>query len=81
MKICGVALMLAVFLTGAALSPVADKRVLSVLIVDGINNHDWEAGTRGIQALLAAAPGRFRVDVSTTPPREAPAEEWKSWRP
>ena len=55
--------------------------LLSVLIVDGVNNHDWEAGTRGIQAVLAASPGRFRVDVSTTPPREAPPEAWKSWRP
>jgi hypothetical protein len=65
---------------GGAPSTTAKERVLSALIVDGINNHDWEAGTRGLQALLAAAH-RFRVDVSTTPPREAPAAAWNGWRP
>ncbi len=66
--------------TDAARSP--HDRVLSALIVDGVNNHDWEAGTRGIQALLASAgAGRFKVDVSTTPPRDAPPDAWKAWRP
>jgi uncharacterized protein len=53
---------------------------ISVLVIDGINNHDWQAGTRAIREILEAA-GRFRVDVSTTPPREAPASAWDSWRP
>ena len=33
----------------------ADERPISVLIVDGINNHDWQAGTEGIQSILRAA--------------------------
>jgi uncharacterized protein len=57
----------------------AQKR-LTVLIVDGINNHDWEAGTRAVKAILAAT-GRFTVDVSTTPPRTAALTEWANWRP
>ncbi|HZS03250.1 MAG TPA: ThuA domain-containing protein [Blastocatellia bacterium] len=56
------------------------KQRLSVLIVDGINNHDWEAGTRAVSSILAAT-GRFNVEVSTTPPREAPKEAWDKWRP
>jgi len=56
------------------------KPRLSVLIIDGINNHDWEAGTQAVRAILTST-GRFNVDVSTTPPREAPKEAWQGWRP
>src|SRR5437868_3641434 len=48
----------------AALSPAAPK--LSALIVDGVNNHDWAAGTRAIQSILEGS-GRFTVEVSTWP--------------
>lgn len=53
---------------------------MSVLIIDGINNHDWEAGTRAAQAILTKT-GRFTVEISTTPPRGAPREAWHNWRP
>ena len=53
---------------------------LPVLIIDGINNHDWEAGTQGIRRILEAA-GRFTVRVSTTPAATAPAAAWDEWRP
>jgi uncharacterized protein len=56
------------------------QRPLSILIIDGINNHDWEAGTRAIKRILAAT-NRFSVDVSTTPSIEAPNEAWNDWRP
>src|ERR1700722_12775050 len=56
----------------------ADK--LRVLIVDGINNHDWAPATRAVKIILSDS-GRFRVDVSTTPSREAPKEAWDQWRP
>ena len=39
---------------------------ISVLIVDGVNNHDWQTATRELQAILGAA-GRFqrgRVDFA-----------------
>jgi hypothetical protein len=55
-------------------------RVLRALIIDGINNHDWERGTRLLKEILLAS-GRFTVDVSTTPPAGSPAAEWQAWRP
>ena len=51
-----------------------------MLIVDGMNNHDWQTGTRLMRAILIAQGG-FAVDVSTTPPKDAPAEAWNGWRP
>ncbi len=39
---------------------------LSALIVDGVNNHDWAAGTRAIRTILEGT-GRFTVDVRTYP--------------
>ncbi len=53
-------------LTLPALAGFAADRKLSVLIVDGMNNHDWAAGTRAIQSILTGS-GRFMVDVSTYP--------------
>ncbi|MBY0508177.1 MAG: ThuA domain-containing protein [Bryobacteraceae bacterium] len=53
---------------------------LRALIVDGVNNHDWQAGTAGIRRILEGS-GRFTVDVSTSPERGAPAAEWEMWRP
>ena len=51
-----------------------------MLIVDGINNHDWEAGTRAVTEILTKTD-RFTIDVSTTPPQGAPKEAWNTWRP
>jgi uncharacterized protein len=39
---------------------------LSAVIVDGVNNHDWAAGTRAIRAILEGT-GRFTVDQCTWP--------------
>jgi type 1 glutamine amidotransferase len=39
---------------------------LSALVIDGMNNHDWAAGTRAIQSILEGS-GRFTVTVSTWP--------------
>jgi uncharacterized protein len=58
----------------------APKGPLPVLIIDGINNHDWQAGTRFIRSVLES-DGRFRVDVSTTPPAGAGRTVEVSWRP
>ena len=48
---------------------------IRVLIIDGVNNHDWAAGTAGIRSILDEAGG-FRVDVSTVTP-----ETFDRWRP
>jgi type 1 glutamine amidotransferase len=39
---------------------------LKAVIVDGVNNHDWSAGTAAIKKILEGA-GRFTVDVSSYP--------------
>jgi type 1 glutamine amidotransferase len=39
---------------------------LSALVIDGMNNHDWAAGTRAIRTILEGS-GRFTVTVSTWP--------------
>ncbi|GAH01415.1 unnamed protein product, partial [marine sediment metagenome] len=53
---------------------------IKVLIVDGINNHDWKNTTIAAKATLERT-GRFTVDVSTTPGRRATKEEWAAWKP
>ncbi len=65
----------------AATSP-ADTQAprIRVLIIDGVNNHDWGRTTEATRATLEQT-GRFTVDVSTSPPRDAPAAEWEAWRP
>jgi uncharacterized protein len=60
--------------------PLLSQPKLSILIVDGVNNHDWQTATRELKAILTAT-GRFRVDVQTSPPRDAPPEAWTKWRP
>lgn len=49
---------------------------IRVLIVDGINNHDWQAGTDFLKSMLNGT-GRFAVDVSTSPPKG----NLDAWRP
>ncbi|HYW46536.1 MAG TPA: ThuA domain-containing protein [Bryobacteraceae bacterium] len=68
---------LLLFLLGAV--SVAQPK-LSILIVDGVNNHDWQTATRELTSILQAT-GRFQVDVSTSPPRDAAPEAWSNWRP
>jgi uncharacterized protein len=55
----------AAFLLCASVGFGADRK-LSAVVVDGVNNHDWAAGTTAIRAILEAS-GRFTVDVSTFP--------------
>lgn len=45
---------------------VADEDPISVLLVDGQNNHQWKATTPLIKQTLEGC-GRFRVDVATSP--------------
>src|SRR5258706_5048302 len=48
---------------------------VSVLIVDGMNNHDWQTATREIKEMLLASK-QFTVDVST-----ARIDDWDAWKP
>ncbi len=66
---------------GAALPLLGyQKPKLPLLVIDGVNNHDWQPATHAIRAILEAT-GRFTVDVSTTPPADAPPAAWDGWRP
>jgi hypothetical protein len=56
----------------------ADK--LTVLIIDGQNNHNWAAMTPPMKASLEAT-GRFTVDVATSPPAKSSKEAWDKFRP
>jgi type 1 glutamine amidotransferase len=58
---------------------VAAERPITVLIVDGLSNHDWKLTTALIRGMLEPT-GLFAVTVSTAPPtKDAP--EWATWRP
>ena len=53
-------------LLAATSSCFAADTKLSAVIIDGVNNHDWAAGTNAIRSILEGS-GRFTVDVSTYP--------------
>lgn len=68
-------------LGAAALQRVHGQRPkIRVLIVDGINNHDWKTATAAIREILLQT-NLFSVDVSTTPPRGASPDAWATWHP
>jgi type 1 glutamine amidotransferase len=78
-KLLTVCLLLCVAPGGAfAAPPSADK--LSVLVVDGVNNHDWPRATPIIKDILLNS-GLCTVDVSTSPAGDAPSHAWNQWRP
>lgn len=53
---------------------------LKVLLVSGVNNHDWESTNSFLLDLIGDA-GMFEVTPSITPSREADSTEWLSWNP
>jgi len=73
---------LRIALLGALIAVVAGAQPahIHVLIVDGVNNHDWQRITAHIRKILAKDP-RLSVEVATSPEREAPESEWAHWRP
>lgn len=60
------ATLLALVFAGTVCSGTAAERKLRAVIVDGVNNHDWAAGTAAIHTILEGT-GRFTVDVATYP--------------
>jgi type 1 glutamine amidotransferase len=53
---------------------------LDVLILDGNSSHGWPELSLAVRSILMAT-GRFKVDVSSSPPQQASEEEWSNWRP
>ncbi|GIW82212.1 MAG: hypothetical protein KatS3mg105_4019 [Gemmatales bacterium] len=62
----------------AANALAAEK--IKVLIIDGINNHNWKDTTPLLRKYLEET-GKFTVDVSTTPASKAAKDEWAKWHP
>ncbi len=73
-------ILLSVLAADGSDKPPGRQSRLSVLIVDGMNNHDWPRATKILKAILEGS-GLFAVDVSTSPPANAPNEAWDKWRP
>jgi type 1 glutamine amidotransferase len=67
-------------LSALTLTVAAEPPKISVLLVDGVSNHDWQAATNSVRAFLAAT-GKFAVEVSTSPPASASRAAWNSWHP
>jgi len=64
----------------AGAQEAAAPEKLRCLILDGVNNHNWQATTRATRATLLAT-GRFTVDVSTSPKKDSGADAWAAWKP
>lgn len=69
-----------VFLAGLFVGDTPAPAAIRVLIIDGQNNHDWPTASTWLKRFLVDS-GRCRVEISTTPPKGAPAADWASWRP
>jgi type 1 glutamine amidotransferase len=63
-----------------AQQPPAPTAKISVLIVDGMNNHDWARATLILKQILELT-NKFSVEVSTSPKPDAPNADWQNWRP
>ena len=63
---------------GSGLVHAADP--LPLLIIDGQNNHNWQAMTPVMKTDLEQT-GRFKVDVATTPDNKAEKSAWDAFRP
>jgi uncharacterized protein len=67
-------------IAAAAAAGKGQAGAITVLIVDGANNHDWPRMTRYLQTIFEGS-GRFAVAVSTSPPAREPRSAWDTWRP
>ena len=53
---------------------------ISVLIIDGFSNHNWQLNTEYLQKILEAS-GKFKVSVSTCPSQKENKTQWQNWNP
>lgn len=63
-----------VLLVSAYCATAEGAEKIKVLLVDGQNNHNWQATSPFMKKVLEDS-GRFTVDVATTPPRPKKGEE------
>jgi type 1 glutamine amidotransferase len=57
-------------------TPIAAEKI-TVLIIDGQNNHQWQIATQVLKAILESS-GAFQVQVHTSPPQ---GEDMSTFRP
>ncbi len=67
-------------LTVLAAPALGVESKLSLLIVDGMNNHDWPRATEILKETLESS-GRFTVHVSTSPTADTSQVAWDRWQP
>ena len=70
------AVAVAVLFTLSTVPAGAEAEPLKALILDGQNNHNWEATTPVMKAMLEQT-GRFEVDVVTSPPQGGDMSDFK----
>lgn len=71
---------IAIVLLGLWLAGNAHADKIHLLLIDGQNNHDWKATTPILKDYFVGT-GLFDVEVTTAPPRDAPATAWSNFRP
>ena len=69
---------LIIALTASLTASAAEK--MSVLLVDGQNNHNWKLTTPILKDALESS-GKFDVTVSTSPAKGADAAAFEAWKP
>lgn len=57
-----------------------ESKKISVLIVDGFSNHQWDTNTAYLQQILQSS-GKFETSVSTCPIRAVSESAWENWDP
>ena len=78
----------ATLLAGLACQPASSDNsaaeavdeAIQVLLVSGVNNHDWES-TNAFLLNITAEPGIFEVTKSISPPADADSTAWAGWSP
>ena len=64
----------------SSLTTKSQKRPLKALIVNGQNNHNWKASSPILKEILEQT-GIFKVDLSTSPPKNSSEVEMEKFRP
>ena len=54
--------------------------IISVLIVDGFSNHQWDTNSEYLKIILETT-NKFQVSVSSCPNQQESNFEWRNWNP
>ncbi len=76
LKTIAFSIVAAMIMLAAMSNPAFTQDTLKAVIVDGQNNHDWQACTPVMKEILQDS-GIFNVDVATSPPKGEPMDNFK----